>query len=538
LGARPPGSGSRRGNTAPHPASAARLPHAIGHRALERPAMVRVSLKNTFLAFDASEELDEQLESTRANPSKAASPRSRSVECMSPSRMLPEEQNDSQIQKLNRLLDADPLPSPSLGPSRSPTLHPSSPGTSSPNCSGLHLPSEGFSQLPAGTSVSSGPSWLLTGLGAPASSSCSIGLPEAFPTSEQSASPSGGSASPPGGGGPSAQELKQLRRRLEEACQLRGRAHSEDTLAKVPCEVHHVTSTCSVSTMAADSSEESDEVVALQARSLPTLPKVRSSNSVCSMASELIEEYTEHGATVEFDLTIEEGPKAQTRYETGQTSPCSQMDGPWVQRQPASPRRPQSQSFVHLQRPVGRGPHSPSGPRSPTMAPRGSLSQWRPLPKEYRHGHVPKNLNLEQEYRSIAREQAPTTLMIRNIPNRYTQRELIMELEDLGFTGTFDFLYIPLDKGTMSNVGYAFVNFVEPAWAEKCMAAFQNYRFKRHRKISGKIATISVAHIQGLEANLAHYENAAVNTAKLKQRRPVIMANISNSLSAALSNDD
>lgn len=154
----------------------------------------------------------------------------------------------------------------------------------------------------------------------------------------------------------------------------------------------------------------------------------------------------------------------------------------------------------------------------------------RPLPKEYRHGHVPKNLNLEEEYKQQGCDNAPTTLMVRNIPNHYTQRQLISELDDLGFRGTFDFLYIPLDKGTMSNVGYAFVNFVEPIWAERCMAAFQSYRFKRHRKI----AAVSVAHIQGLEANLAHYENAAVNTAKLKQRRPVIMANISKTLSSAL----
>ena len=33
----------------------------------------------------------------------------------------------------------------------------------------------------------------------------------------------------------------------------------------------------------------------------------------------------------------------------------------------------------------------------------------------------------------------------------------------------------------------------------RCMKAFQNYRFKRHRKISGKIAAVSVAHIQGPE---------------------------------------
>jgi len=155
-------------------------------------------------------------------------------------------------------------------------------------------------------------------------------------------------------------------------------------------------------------------------------------------------------------------------------------------------------------------------------------------PKEYRHGHVPKNLDLAEEYKNTCQERPPTTLMIRNIPNRYTQNELILELEALGFASTFDFLYVPLDKGTMSNVGYAFVNFVDPQWATKCMEAFHGYHFKRHRKVSGKIAAVSIAHIQGLEANLAHYKNAAVNTAKMKQRRPLVMANISRSLTSAL----
>jgi protein phosphatase 1 regulatory subunit 42 len=150
---------------------------------------------------------------------------------------------------------------------------------------------------------------------------------------------------------------------------------------------------------------------------------------------------------------------------------------------------------------------------------------------------VPKTVNLQEEYQSAVQEKV-TTLMVRNIPNRYTQRELITELEDLGFAGTFDFLYIPLDKGTMSNVGYAFVNFVSQEWAMKCMDSFQNYRFKRHRKTSGKIAAVSVAHLQGLQANLAHYEKAAVNTAKLKQRRPVVMANISSKLSSLLDDEE
>lgn len=214
-------------------------------------------------------------------------------------------------------------------------------------------------------------------------------------------------------------------------------------------------------------------------------------------------------------------------------------------RQPRSPALQPAPAGL-LPSPLEVGPASGSmspvssglvSPQSGAASPNGEAQQggaWRNLPKEYRHGHVPKTVNLEEEFKNAQQNVPITTLMIRNIPNRYTQRELIAELEDLGFVGAFDFLYIPLDKGTMSNVGYAFVNFTTSDWAQRCMAAFQNYRFKRHRKISSKIAAVSVAHIQGLEANLAHYENAAVNTAKLKQRRPVVMANISLSLEGGL----
>lgn len=154
------------------------------------------------------------------------------------------------------------------------------------------------------------------------------------------------------------------------------------------------------------------------------------------------------------------------------------------------------------------------------------------LPEDFSHKRVPKTVNLAEAYSEAGREGPPTTMMIRNIPNRYTQRELIRELEELGFGGSFDFLYVPIDKATMCNVGYAFVNFIEPAWAARCMQTFDNYPFKKYRKARGKIATVSVAHIQGLEANLRHYENAAVNgITRSRKCGPVVMASIANSIS-------
>jgi len=160
-------------------------------------------------------------------------------------------------------------------------------------------------------------------------------------------------------------------------------------------------------------------------------------------------------------------------------------------------------------------------------------SECRASQQDFCHPRVPKSLNLAEEFSQHNSEGPPTTMMIRNIPNRYTQRELIRELKSLGFTGTFDFLYVPVDKGTMCNVGYAFVNFIDHVWANRCMQTFENYPFKKHRKARGKVASVSVAHIQGLEANVRHYENAAVNSGavpRLRQRGPVIMASIEKSL--------
>mmetsp|Transcript_66950 Transcript_66950/g.143159 ORF Transcript_66950/g.143159 Transcript_66950/m.143159 type:complete len:354 (-) Transcript_66950:130-1191(-) len=175
--------------------------------------------------------------------------------------------------------------------------------------------------------------------------------------------------------------------------------------------------------------------------------------------------------------------------------------------------------------------HTPGGGPRPRGAKLGHSGPQRVCglgdSPQYRHRRVPRRAKLDEEVADSAEARLPTTIMIRNIPNRYTQSDLIAELEDLGLAGTFDFLYVPLDTGTMASVGYAFVNFLEPYWAMRCMAEFENYVFRRYQRASCKVAHVSVAHIQGLDANLAHYEAAAVNKAKLKQRRPLVMAHIS-----------
>ena len=60
-----------------------------------------------------------------------------------------------------------------------------------------------------------------------------------------------------------------------------------------------------------------------------------------------------------------------------------------------------------------------------------------------------------------AAEDGRTTLMVKNIPNKYTQR-MLLETVQQSHAGKFDLFYLPIDFKNRCNVGYAFINFTHP----------------------------------------------------------------------------
>lgn len=102
-----------------------------------------------------------------------------------------------------------------------------------------------------------------------------------------------------------------------------------------------------------------------------------------------------------------------------------------------------------------------------------------------------------------------TSLMVRNIPNKYTQQMLLAEFEEHGHgPGIIDFFYLPIDFKNKCNRGYAFINFVD----YKDILPFHRRYFGKHWRTfnSDKICDITYARIQGKAAMLKRFENSAL----------------------------
>lgn len=113
-----------------------------------------------------------------------------------------------------------------------------------------------------------------------------------------------------------------------------------------------------------------------------------------------------------------------------------------------------------------------------------------------------------------------TTVMMRHIPNKYTQRMLLTEINHTGFLGTFDFLYLPIDPETNANRGYAFLNFIDSGFAWMFRMSYEGRKMNRFN--SNKVVSVMPATLQGFEANYSHYASARVNRGD-PSARPVFL---------------
>ncbi|KAL3616949.1 hypothetical protein CASFOL_039343 [Castilleja foliolosa] len=111
-----------------------------------------------------------------------------------------------------------------------------------------------------------------------------------------------------------------------------------------------------------------------------------------------------------------------------------------------------------------------------------------------------------------------TTLMIKNIPNKYTSK-MLMDSIDEHYKGTYDFLYLPIDFKNKCNVGYAFINMLSPPHIIQFYEEFNDRKWEKFN--SEKVASLAFARIQGKTALVAHFQNSSLMNED-KRCRPIL----------------
>uniref|UniRef100_A0A7S2NFI5 RRM domain-containing protein n=1 Tax=Alexandrium andersonii TaxID=327968 RepID=A0A7S2NFI5_9DINO len=105
------------------------------------------------------------------------------------------------------------------------------------------------------------------------------------------------------------------------------------------------------------------------------------------------------------------------------------------------------------------------------------------------------------------RVELNTTVMIRNIPTRYSREELVELLGQKGFRGRFTFVHLPIDLRSDLCQGYAFVDMRTHEDAANMWQEFTDLFQWGESALSPKKCRISWATLQGLEGNIEKYRN-------------------------------
>jgi hypothetical protein len=116
--------------------------------------------------------------------------------------------------------------------------------------------------------------------------------------------------------------------------------------------------------------------------------------------------------------------------------------------------------------------------------------------------HVKKNQVAESEF---------TTVILRNIPTRYTTAWLVEEVQSTG--NQCNFVHMPMAQKAPINLGYAFINFVTPAEAKAFMEVFAGQGFAKQPR-SSKRASVDFASLQGFEQNVDFYSGRRIAKSK------------------------
>mmetsp|Transcript_18761 Transcript_18761/g.40959 ORF Transcript_18761/g.40959 Transcript_18761/m.40959 type:complete len:293 (-) Transcript_18761:96-974(-) len=173
----------------------------------------------------------------------------------------------------------------------------------------------------------------------------------------------------------------------------------------------------------------------------------------------------------------------------------------------------------------------------------GEATQVKPRKRRHRAGAALKEVTLEKpdsenvldcsvEADAPVWPETATTVMLRNIPNRYTVEEILAEVRDKNFDGLFDFVYLPIDFQLKRNKGYAFINFDSPRTRARFVSVFDGYALTRYA--TRKVLQVVPAITQGFQENMAKYNTKDAVRVTNQWFRPMVFPLTVNNLAEAL----
>jgi hypothetical protein len=137
-----------------------------------------------------------------------------------------------------------------------------------------------------------------------------------------------------------------------------------------------------------------------------------------------------------------------------------------------------------------------------------------------------KKTNQEEEKNKIdilniiLHKDKRTTLMIKNIPNKYTINTFLEEI-NIDFKNKYDIFYLPIDYANKCNLGFAFINFVDTFHIIDFYDCYRGKKWKRFN--SEKKCELLYAKFQGKKELINHFEKGKVLSFESEDKRPLIL---------------
>lgn len=117
---------------------------------------------------------------------------------------------------------------------------------------------------------------------------------------------------------------------------------------------------------------------------------------------------------------------------------------------------------------------------------------------------IPKEVT--SKFPSQAEDQETTTVIVRNVAQRYTQRMLVQLFDHHGFDRCYDFVHLHVNlQNRAQHLGICIVNFVKGKYAEEFMKAFNGFQIPNSKTKGGRGLIVVPGKVQGYDANVRQW---------------------------------